>query len=317
MQDDEAWWTETGEATAEDGTPLVFHAGGPKDGRAIVCCNGVGVSTFFWKYLAKHFTRTHRVVVWDYRGHGESGRARQPDSITMEGLARDLRNIMNAAGIQRAVLTGHSMGCQVILETWHQFPERVLGLVPMLGTYGRPADTFLDPRVGRKIFDFAYEHGRRVPEQVNTLLKHVLRKRPAFHFARFTGLIHTNLARKDDLDPYLEHISQVDVRIFLEMARAAQDHDAGPFLGDITAPTLVVAGERDLFTPRNLSLEMARRIPGAELLEIPSGSHAALIEQPELINLRLEKFIRTSVVPYEAATAPLETPGQPPAAPRA
>jgi pimeloyl-ACP methyl ester carboxylesterase len=84
------------------------------------------------------------------------------------------------------------------------------------------------------------------------------------------------------------------------MVRAAQEHDAGPLLSEIRAPTLVVAGERDLFTPRKLSLEMAQRIPSAELLEIPRGSHAALIEQPELINLRLEKFLRERVIPFES-----------------
>jgi pimeloyl-ACP methyl ester carboxylesterase len=72
-------------------------------------------------------------------------------------------------------------------------------------------------------------------------------------------------------------------------------------------PTLVVAGERDLFTPRHLSLEMAQRIRGAELLEIPRGSHAALIEQPELVNLRLEKFLRERVEPYAAETGTQRT----------
>ena len=84
------------------------------------------------------------------------------------------------------------------------------------------------------------------------------------------------------------------------MVRAAQEHDAADMLGNILCPALIVAGERDLFTPRHLSLEMAQRIPRAELLEIPRGSHAALIEQPELINLRLEKFFAGPVAAYEA-----------------
>jgi hypothetical protein len=45
---------------------------------------------------------------------------------------------------------------------------------------------------------------------------------------------------------------------------------------------------------------MAQRLGSAEILEIPGGSHAALIEQPELINLRLEKFLRERVAPFEA-----------------
>jgi len=76
------------------------------------------------------------------------------------------------------------------------------------------------------------------------------------------------------------------------MLRAAQAHDASDMLPTIRVPTLVIAGERDVFTPRHLSVQMAGRIPNAEMLEIPRGSHAALVEQPELINLRIEKFIR-------------------------
>jgi len=54
---------------------------------------------------------------------------------------------------------------------------------------------------------------------------------------------------------------------------------------------LVVAGERDLFTPLNRSKEMAERIPGAELLVLREGSHAAMVEQPELVALTIEKFL--------------------------
>jgi pimeloyl-ACP methyl ester carboxylesterase len=53
-----------------------------------------------------------------------------------------------------------------------------------------------------------------------------------------------------------------------------------------------VAGERDLFTPLQRSREMASRIPRAELLVLREGSHAAMVEQPELLALTMEKFLR-------------------------
>ena len=56
-------------------------------------------------------------------------------------------------------------------------------------------------------------------------------------------------------------------------------------------PALVVAAERDLFAPAARCREMAARIPGAELLVLREGSHAALVEQPELVALTLEKFL--------------------------
>ncbi len=291
------WWRTTGTALADDGTPLAFALGGPPDGPALVCCNGVGVSTFFWDYLAESFTATHRVLVWDYRSHGGSGATPNLSTLTIADIADDLAAVMDSAGIDRAIVLGHSMGCQVVLEFYHRYPHRTEALVPMLGSFGRPADTFLDSWVGPAIFRTAYAIGTRVPKLVEMGLRASLRQPLTWQMTRRSGLVHPDLARKEDVDPYLEHMARLDPRVFLEFVRAAQEHDAGPLLPNIEVPTLVVAGERDLFTPRYLSVEMAGRIPRAELLEIPRGSHAALIEQPELINLRLEKFIRENVTP--------------------
>ena len=69
-------------------------------------------------------------------------------------------------------------------------------------------------------------------------------------------------------------------------------HDATDLLPSVRVPTLVVAGERDLFTPLARSEEMAKAIPGAELLVLQGGSHAALVEQPETIGAAVEKFLR-------------------------
>lgn len=297
------WWKRTGTAMADDGTPLAFAGAGPTDGLSIVCANGLGVSTFFWDYVGYRFANEHQVVVWDYRGHGASGNPRKLSSITMATLAEDMARVMDANDIDSAVLLGHSLGCQTIFEFYRLFPDRVSGLVPMLGAFGKPADTFLDPRVGRAVYEIAYGISNAIPNVVNVAAQLALRSRMAWPFARISGLVHPDLCKKADLDPYLDHLARLDMRVFMEVARAAQENDAADLLGQIRAPTLIVAGERDLFTPRHLSIEMSTRIPGAQILEIPRGSHAALIEQPELINLRLEKFLRERVSPYEAQRA--------------
>ncbi|MEO1334452.1 MAG: alpha/beta hydrolase, partial [Myxococcota bacterium] len=283
------------------GAPLAFALGGPTDGPALICCNGVGVSTFFWDYVAEYFTKSYQVLVWDYRNHGASGHSPQLHALGLSDMADDLARVMDAAGVPRGVILGHSMGCQVIFEFYRLFPQRAAALVPMLGAFGRPVDTFLDPRIGPTIFRTAYAIGTRVPKLVGMAMRAGLRAPLTWQMTRRSGLVHPDLARKTDVDPYIDHMARLDPEVFLEFVRAAQAHDAGPMLRRIRVPTLVVAGERDLFTPRHLSVEMAGRIPDAELLEIPRGSHAALIEQPELINLRLEKFLRERVEPAEAA----------------
>ena len=132
------------------------------------------------------------------------------------------------------------------------------------------------------------------PRLVEGALRPLLRSQLPYAIARL-GMINPQLAEFADMRPYFEHLSEMDLRVFFLMAGEMQQHDAGPWLHEVDAPTLVVAGESDLFTPLSLSLAMRDRIPGAELLVLPKGSHAGLIEHPELLNLRVEKFLRERV----------------------
>lgn len=303
------WWQHTGAVVAADGTPLAYARGGPSEVLTLVCCNGLGVSTFFWDHVAEYFTDRFQVVVWDYRGHGASGRPPHPNRLTIADLAEDLARVLDACGVADAVLLGHSLGCQVLFEFWNRHPQRVRALIPMLGSFGRPADTLLDPRFGRWIYRVIYQLGTKTPDLVQLVLQSTLRRPLTKRLVRLSGLIHPDLCPEDAIDPYLDHMAHQDMEVFAELLRAAQQHDAATYLDRVAVPTLVVAGERDVFTPRHLSVEMASRIADAELLEIPRGSHAALVEQPELINLRLEKFLQARVLPRTLG------PGAPPEGP--
>ncbi len=284
-----------------DRVPLyytVYGSGEP----ALVCCNGLGVSTFFWKYVVRYFSAEHRVVTWDYRGHNRSGSPARlsRESFSIGNNARDLAAVLAAAKVSRAVLLGHSMGCQVLLEFWRRHPERVAGLVPICGAYGRPIDSALGaPRIAHGLFDVLYAATISYPRLVERVLRPVLRSRLPFEIARL-GMINSQLANFEDMQPYFEHLARIDLDVFFLMAAEMQSHDAGPWLNAIDAPTLVVAGEADLLTPISLAREMRDKVPGAELLTLPKGSHAGLIEHPELLNLRLEKFLRERVQPFLA-----------------
>lgn len=283
-----------------DGVPIWYRAVG--DGPAIVCCNGVGVSTCFWHYLEKAFSETHTVVTWDYRGHGKSGAPTNFEDWSMEMNVRDLVAVMDDAGIDQAFLTGHSMGCQVILEAWRHIPERIVGLAPMLGAAGFPVKTFFDTELSEYAFHFGYFMSRRYTGLAQKVVK-LVGKNPmnlSYNVARWI-VIDPMLASLDDFRPYFEHYGSLDVRVFFAMAKAMADHSALDLLDGITVPVLVIGGECDVFTPYHLTEQMVGAIPEAELLRIKRGSHAALIEQPDLINLRLEKFFRERISEWNRA----------------
>ena len=273
-----------GTATAPDGAVLSWRADG-SGGTALVACNGIGVSSFFWRPFARHFAGTHTFVTWDYRGHGQSPVPAHPEDMTVSQCARDLWTVAGAAGFSRAVLLGHSMGTQVILEAYRLHPSRAQALVPMLGAAGK----VMPPM---PILSALIEVGAKNAGPAARAMRAVLQLPGVWEAARALRIVHPDLCPREAFEPYVEHLRQLDLRGYFALARDLLTHDASGLLEQVRAPTLVIAGERDLFIPAARSREMASRIRGAELLVVREGSHAALVEQPELVALTLEKFLR-------------------------
>jgi pimeloyl-ACP methyl ester carboxylesterase len=284
----------TGYATSFDGTKIYYEVYG--QGPVICCCNGIGVSTFFWKYLVEFFSPTHRVVLWDYRSHGKSGSAPDYNRLTMKTNAMDLSAVLDAVGADKAVLAGHSMGVQTIFEFYRLHRERTAALIPVLGAYGQPMNSFLNTDIVAKLFPYTYQFSTFFPgatqKIAQSILRVALKDEVANAGARLVRFIHWQFFQKQDLMPYMAHLRTLDVNMFLSMAKRMQEHTVKDMLPLIEIPVLVVSAQHDLFTPWHISKTMQELIPEAEILTIPFGSHAALVEQPELMNLRVEKFLR-------------------------
>ena len=288
----------------KDGTRLWYRKAG--QGPALVCQNGVGVTITFWEALAARFaSRGYSTVVWDYRGHGRSDEPPDPAALTLETCVEDLRLLLDTLGLEKACLLGHSMGAQLGWEFYRSHPERVSALVPTLGTYRDAVASFYDvPWLAPRVFDAASLMVESFPRLARRLTaipawQPVLSDR----LIRKLFIVHPTLSPREWLPPYLQHMARLDPRVFFALARAIRDHDASDLLPRIDVPVLVIAGDRDLFCPPRVAREMATKIPAAELLLIPGGSHAALIEQPGLIDRRLSRFLTERVFPDTSVDA--------------
>ncbi len=281
-------YVKDGVVAAIDGAKIRYRALGR--GRDwIVYCNGLGVSTFFWDHITRYLFDYFKFLLWDYRGHGISDPPVDMSTFDIPGLVEDLFRVMDDNKIRKAILIGHSMGAQVIFEAYRKDPDRVTMLVPILGSYGRPIDTFFDSALSPYLFKIIYPVARRYANRFRPIISSILKSPIAYPGAKLIGLIHRDLCSKEDLFPYLDHLSNLDFTLFFELARKMQEHTTEDILQDIRCPVLIVAGENDLFTPMHLSLRMHEMIPNSELLVLKQGSHAGLIEQPELIALRIHK----------------------------
>lgn len=304
--------SQEGFVAAVDGAPIYYRSMGVEDSRAptLVFYDGVGCAGYAWRYLIEHFRDDHRLVHWHYRGHGLSGRPRDFDRLGIADLARDGLRVLDHLGIERGVLIGHSMGVQVILETYRLARERVVALVPICGSYGHVLDTLGADALGKKLLPYLLKLATHPLTRglVQGFWSTTLPTSLAYTIAEATE-INPKLVKPEDFVPYLQHLGEMEVEVFLRCLEGAAIHTAGDILGSIDVPTLIISGQHDGMTPTWLSKKMHAEIPGAEILFIPSGSHTAPIEVPELIELRLEKFFiehgleGESVAPPQAAAS--------------
>jgi pimeloyl-ACP methyl ester carboxylesterase len=292
-----------GFATAGDGTRLFWGERG--GGSAVVLNDGIGCDGFAWKYLQPHLAESHRVVHWHYRAHGRSGLPVDPGRIDVPAHARDLLSVLDALEIDDAVLLGHSMGTQVALEAYRLAPERVRALVLLCGSYGKVTATFHGSDMLKQVLPGILDAVERRKGIARALWGRIPAKL-AFHIARLSKEVDGLAIREEDFRPYMEHVSAMDPQVFLAMLRFAGEHTAEDILERVTPPTLVVAAERDTFTPPALAEHMADVIPDAEHFLLRGASHAAPIEQPVAIQLRIDKFLRERV-----AEAPTEDTAHP------
>lgn len=256
--------------------------------------DGIGCAGYIWRQLAPALARRRRVIHWNYRGHGDSEPPRDPKRATVDDCVADLFAVLGAAGEQRAVLVGHSMGVQIVLEAHRRAPDRVAGLVLICGAAGKLLDTFHDSPVLKSVLPWARGAIDRWPELARAGFRALVTADVALDYA-LAFEVNRALLRRDDLIPYFRDLSNVDPALFVRLLASAGEHYAADHLPEIRIPTLVVAGARDAFTPMRLSVQMHEAIPGSELLVLPGATHVGPLEHPELLEERLLAFLAAKV----------------------
>ena len=289
-------------ATADDGTPIGYalrDRGG--DGIPVVAASGWSCSDVYWSRMVPALEGAgHTCLVPDSRGHGASGLPRPPgrgarnlsiDDVSMPRLARDLLCVMDDAGVERAVVMGHSMGVQTALETYRAAPDRVAALVLIAGCAENPAKTFYGTSIGNLTFPFLAEAVRWVPELLVPLWAAIGGPASLGHLVARATRAAGPKATALDLAPYLKHLASVDPAVVTLMASAMRAHSAVDLLPQIEAPTLVVAAGSDVFAPARCSEAIHHGIEGSELVTFPGTGHTLPIEEPEALAATVIDFL--------------------------
>jgi pimeloyl-ACP methyl ester carboxylesterase len=256
----------------------------------MLLCDGLLCEGHIWKYLVPAFERTWECIHWHYPGHGRSEDPPLYSDLSPTRLADDAARVAEHADVSRVVVVGHSMGVQVALEMWRRHRDLVRALVFLCGSPGRIVESFHESAILGYAVPLLDVGSRFLPE-VTARLWRRLPSRWILWIAMHSSEVNRRLISAADLGQYLGRLTRVDFRVAVRTLQSAGDHDATPFLPEIDVPVLVVAGAHDRFTPPDRSSLMASTIPNAELTMVPGGTHSLPIEQPDLVNLRVRRFL--------------------------
>lgn len=302
--------------TSDGGVVRVAERG---EGPPLVLLHGVTHAAEVWSWQFEDLAPAHRVIALDHRGHGQSTAGRDPWSIAR--LAADAAEVIEHLDLRGAIVVGHSLGGIVAQQLLLDRPDlvatssspsspvltvrtdsppvrsdcqsdggvaaRVRGAVLMATT---PGGLNLLPATWEGVSRAALGTARRGLTAAGRLQHRLLAPTDlAWLMFRF-GLgadadpTHVELTRRLTAATPFSTLS--------ELMEDVVGFDLRDRLGEITVPTLVIGGTRDLVTPIRDARLMAQRIAGARLEVLPGAGHMVMLERRAEVSDLLASFAR-------------------------
>lgn len=281
------FWPKDRAVESDDGATITYTFLGPEDGRVVALCSGFLCPDTWWYHLAPALERSgRRVLLFHYRGIASSSlpQSTAPESFTISRFASDLRAIVEHEDLDDIVVVGHSMGVQVMLETYHLMRSRVAGVVALTGPYASPVRTLY----GRREVTYLYE---LVRSALRVTYPPLLRAgwRLAWQRLPFLGIGRAVRAfgprtSETIVNSYVEHAAAMDPQLVIRIAEGMHAHDAMEHLPCVSVPALVVVGGKDPFSPPALGDDMVAQMPDAVLRTVAEGTHGTVLEYPDMVN---------------------------------
>lgn len=275
---------------AEDGVPLHAEVHGPDEAAGtVVLLHGYQLSQRLWARQVAALRQRRpdlRVVTYDHRGHGRSGRT-APERACLAQLGRDLRRVVDALAAGPVLLAGHSMGGMTVMAYAEQHPdhlrERVAGVGLVATSAGRLGenDYGLHPRVA------AVAHVA-VPRLQQWVHRRVERggAQPPSPGTRF--LLFGREAHRHDVRRTQQVLDGTPAATAAHFYPTFGEHDRLHALAHLAhVPVLVAAGDRDRLTPLAHARTIAAALPQAELVVYPGSGHMVMLERAGDLSRRL------------------------------
>jgi pimeloyl-ACP methyl ester carboxylesterase len=229
------------------GLPIRYFDAGPRTSPTIVLLHGLGDSGETWASILPALARDYRVIAPNLAGFGQV--PIPPEGMHFSVLTDYLAGFLDAAGIERAILVGNSLGGAVAMRYAAHHPARVSRLF-LLNTAGLPIDhvEVFSPRTRAEASELAAASiGAR-------------RRLPAFI-----------------LDDLVRRVADPARRAYLD---SPERTDVSADLRRLTMPITIIWGERDRLIPLASVAPLREAHPSAELVTLPNAGHVPQGDAP-------------------------------------
>ncbi len=248
------------------------------DGDPLLCLMGITAPGSVWEQHVEAWSRDFRCIMPDNRGVGQTDKPDGPYTSRM--MADDMAGLLDALSLDQVRVIGCSMGSIIAQQMALHHRDRVRSMVLMC-PWARC------DRYAKGVF----EH-----------MKHIKARLEPADFMNFIQLLIFAKPHWDDDDAFhnliegrhaaAEEETPQPLRALVAQADACIEHDVLADLGSVACPTLVIGGERDIFTPPWMGEEIAEAIDGAELHLYADAGHAFHWERIEDFNPRVARWFR-------------------------
>jgi pimeloyl-ACP methyl ester carboxylesterase/predicted glycosyltransferase len=258
-----------------------------------------------WKLQIPEFARRHQVVTFDPRGNGRSDRPRDPAAYSEDAFAGDALAVLDAAGVEDAVVVGFSLGAQRALILAAEHSDRVRGLV-LVG----PVLAVGEPPGPERALAASFTTDLGVDKGWARYNAHSWRRDWGGFAEFFFGQAFTEAHSTKPIEDCVGWALETDAETLIAAEDGAQlDADRVRQLGArLSCPVLVIHGDKDAIAPHAVGAGAAR-LTGGELLTFAGSGHCPQARDPVRFNLALRGFV-DGVAGAPSAPTPRWTRGQ-------
>ena len=260
-----------------DGSLIAVTRFGIDEGIPLLVVNAIGATLAVWRRSLVDTQRQRPIVAWDHRGLHSSGPPKSP-RIDPGAHAEDAIAALDRHGFERFAVASWSNGSRIAIEIATRYPERVAALTMVSGGYGHAANRLLRLELGAALPLIA-SVAKYFSGPLTSGFRGLVARPELVGLIRQSGMVGAT-ADTGALAELLRGMADCDLKLLLAEFQEVAGDSAADVLGQIEAPTLLIVGDRDQFTPTAMIEQMARAIPECRTISYEGATHYLPLEYP-------------------------------------